>query len=197
MEEKVLVVKKNLIDSFGEGHNLILVEENEFKSVVNENIEFLLRRNAENDFTYKQVIPYVVFFYKDSIFCTFRKNKQTEKRLHSKLSIGIGGHINDNDVLISTGDIVERGMIRELNEEIYIYENINPMFVGIINNNEIEVDSVHVGACFFVTLETDNLEIKEDEKMDGQFVSLNYLDENYDRLEEWSKIVYDYIKGIS
>ena len=195
MDEKVLVIKKELVDAFGEGHKLIKVNYSDLMSVVNKSAEFMPRSSAETNFNYKQIIPYVIFRYNNEIFCTSRKQKQTEQRLHNKLSIGIGGHINDTDLNTEMDECFNHGMTREIHEEILVNDNINPVFIGVINNNEIEVDSVHVGVCFIVDLQSANVAVKETNKMTGKFENFNDLISNYSYLEEWSKIVVDSMVG--
>lgn len=193
MDEKVLVVRKSIIDKLGQGHCIIKIEEECFLSIINENAQFELRSQAESNYEYKQIIPYVVFFYKNQVFCTYRKTKQLESRLHNMLSIGIGGHINEGDLCLQDDCFFQRGMNREINEEVLLPESIHPQFVGIINHNEVDVDSVHVGVCYFVDLLLCNLKVNEDEKMYGEFVDIPFLYNNRSKFEEWSKIVIDYI----
>ena len=104
--------------------------------------------NAEINYEYKRIVLCIVFKYDDKIFCTSKKKKQTEHRLHDKLSIGIGTNINDKD--ISKNDFsFNWGIKREIEEEIFVKKPISPKFIGVINNNGIEMDSVHIGVCFF------------------------------------------------
>src|SRR5688572_9668213 len=58
---------------------------------------FVERRAAEQNSAWKQIIPYVVVRRGESILLLERKKKQGEVRLHGKLSIGVGGHINPVD----------------------------------------------------------------------------------------------------
>ena len=48
--------------------------------------------------TYKQIIPYMIFEYADNYFLMERKSTASEQRLKSKLSLGIGGHIRQEDL---------------------------------------------------------------------------------------------------
>ena len=58
---------------------------------------FLPRAQAEYDATVKQIIPYVLLRRGDAYFLLRRLKKQTETRLHDKLSLGVGGHINPTE----------------------------------------------------------------------------------------------------
>ena len=74
----------------------------------------------ESDSNYKQVIPYVLFTYKKSIFSYRRGKHGGEKRLHEKYSIGVGGHIAVEDRTLFSEDNIGYGdaMWREVAEEI-------------------------------------------------------------------------------
>ena len=64
--------------------------------------KYLPRDKMEQDPSYKQLIPYCIFQYTDPqggmhLFQYTRGKGQGEARLHSKRSIGIGGHISSLD----------------------------------------------------------------------------------------------------
>ena len=86
-------------------------------------------------------------------------------------------------------NIVIAGMLRELFEEVDIQCPYTYEFLGIINDNSSEVNSVHVGACFSVKLEGKACTVKETEKMHGFWVNKNEIDKYADGLEGWSKIL--------
>ena len=52
----------------------------------------------ETDPAYKQIIPYLVFTYENKYFLMQRQKKASETRLQSKYSLGIGGHIREEDM---------------------------------------------------------------------------------------------------
>ena len=58
---------------------------------------YMPRDLAEQDPSYKQLIPYCIFRHGDDIFCYTRGTAQGEARLHAKRSIGVGGHISTVD----------------------------------------------------------------------------------------------------
>ena len=80
---------------------------------------FLERPTAEKDPMFKQIIPYVLIEHRGRILAYQRTAKGNESRLHNKYSIGFGGHINDTD-LQPQSNILYTGMLRELNEEVYL-----------------------------------------------------------------------------
>ncbi|MEZ4462159.1 MAG: phosphoesterase [bacterium] len=130
------------------------------------NHAFDTRLSLEEDPSRKQVIPYVVISDGNAIFVTARKSTQNEARLHGKLSIGVGGHINEDDVR-AENDAIRAGMMRELHEELRIVCDTDPRFCGFINDDSNPVGRVHLGAVFFVIAQAGSVSVNETEKMDG------------------------------
>ena len=89
-------------------------------------ISFRPRSEVEEDPSFKQLIPYVIFRHHDeqgreTVFQYTRGTGQGEGRLHRKRSVGIGGHISLLDAdAASGGDPYKEGMQRELDEEVAI-----------------------------------------------------------------------------
>ena len=194
MSEMILVTDAKLIKGlYGESNEFLLsARENDFLDAVDKAHAFLPREEAEGDPSKKQIIAYCVIEKGDSVFMTKRLKKQTEKRLHDRHSIGVGGHINTSDVVDGI-NVVREGMLRELNEEVFIEPGFDAEFLGIINDNSSSVNSVHAGACYRIKLNGGDCSVKEVEKMEGFWVKKTDLINYYDRLEEWSQIVFNSI----
>ena len=188
MAEKVLVVDANLIkERYGSNASrLIAAEEAEFTALVNENYSFLERETAEADPSKKQIIPYCVVMHEGHIYMTQRTKKQTEKRLHNKRSVGVGGHINPPDTEAENALLF--GMKRELSEEMYVPEGYTYRFLGLINDDSSEVNSVHAGACYLIEVPSFDCSIKETDKMTGEWIKTEEIAEYYDGMEGWSLI---------
>jgi predicted NUDIX family phosphoesterase len=79
-----------------------LIKENSelLKSIVQNGL-FLRRGELEDNPTYKQIIPYAMISNKGSFYLYKRTSGQTEKRLHNKFSLGVGGHMNPRDPMES------------------------------------------------------------------------------------------------
>ena len=58
---------------------------------------FRPRYEVETDPSFKQLIPYCIFRHHGQVFHYKRGKLQGEGRLHSKRSIGVGGHISAED----------------------------------------------------------------------------------------------------
>src|SRR4051812_32184934 len=72
-------------------------------TVLESNGQWYPRNPAETDPTFRQVIPYVLTTNQSSgkYLLMTRVNKQAEQRLHGKRYIGVGGHIEKEDLLLA------------------------------------------------------------------------------------------------
>ena len=118
-DEIVFVVKRSTIlqepwQGF-KSENLDLCLKN-----IYENREFLLRPLMELDENYKQIVSYMIFKFEDKIFLMQRKSSASEQRLKNKLSIGIGGHIKQEDVLSDSIDFFQN---RSFDTSDILYQN--------------------------------------------------------------------------
>ncbi len=145
---------------------------------------FVDRAIAEVSPRWRQIIPYVVVRHGHSFFLLQRTRKQNEARLHDKLSLGIGGHINPGYDLLT-------GLRKELEEEVQIDDAFELVFAGILNDEATEVGRVHLGAVYVLHASSDRVRVLETEKMTGQWVPLAGLSERREAMESWSQIVYD------
>ena len=146
---------------------------------------FIDRPTAEVSPQYKQIIPYVVIRHADAYFLLQRTQKQTEARLHHKLSLGIGGHINPD-----TPDLLD-GLQKELEEEVEVAGDYDLTFVGILNDDTTDVGRVHLGAVYVLDAATDEVRVRETEKMTGRWTPRAELQQHREAMESWSQIVYD------
>lgn len=185
--EKVLVVKTDKLAKFISGKTGLLTEDREeMLDIIVNHHEFMDRPAAEEDPSYKQIIPYVVLTQKGRVFSTRRLNKGGESRLHGKLSIGIGGHINPVDET-DRRSVLMKGLERELDEEVYIQRRGQLVPRGFINDDGNGVGAVHLGLCFSMEVEGE-VSVKETEKLSGAWLSLQELKSEYDNMETWSQI---------
>jgi len=159
---------------------------------------FLRRSESEEDSSFKQIIPYAIISYKDSFYLFRRTSGQTEKRLHNKFSLGVGGHINpDNSVKLKEQYLTDE-LKRELYEEVKLLNDClieDIEFIGFINDDTIPVGSVHIGLLYNIHVSNKEVYINETDKMTADWIDKSNLAEFYDGMETWSKIAFDnYIK---
>lgn len=188
LTEEVLVVKTDLLN-LPQGNYLPKSDLlNKLLAVCAENYQFLSRPEAEVNPAYKQLIPYVTVVCQGKILCLERTAAQSESRLHGKVSLGVGGHINPVDKGDNLADIIARAMNRELQEELWLETNQQPAFLGLINDDSNSVGSVHLGMHYVLEVET-RTGIRETDKMTAVWLSFPQLEDLRPRMETWSQIL--------
>ncbi len=196
--EFVLVVKRyDLFDlSFPHGFRSLREHPEEVARYVRrirEKCFFMERRYAELDSSFKQVIPYCIVSTPGQKFMQVERLKaQGESRLHGKLSVGIGGHINPVD---HDGDALTEGCRRELQEELSFSGPYDAEAVGIINDESQDVGSVHFGVVFHARFEDEKVSIGETDHARGALLTRDELlarfDKEPERYESWSSLILE------
>ena len=155
---------------------------------------FQPRPDMEIDPSFKQIIPYVIFQCGDRVFRYTRGKTQGEARLHAKVSIGVGGHVDEADADgRATRDAYQIALLRELDEEV-IRESEGVMtIVGLINDDSSPVGRVHLGVVHRFELEHPRVKAREEGLADAGFVTIESLAAEFDRLETWSQIALEYV----
>lgn len=186
-DELILVVKRNeLFKDTKAWQGIIKCNFDNYLEIIQNKKEFLPRSLMETDFSYKQIIPYLVFTYDNKLFLMQRKSQASETRLKNKFSLGIGGHIRQEDM--STDSIIDWAK-REFHEEVN-YNNdlkINPL--GIINDDFNDVGKVHLGFVFLLEGNSDQIKVKSELK-DGKLLSYDECKQYYNNMESWSQIIF-------
>lgn len=185
-EEKVYVVTP---DTFVElDDKFSYMPKFDYKIYNNKGV-YVQRTLAENSNQFLQIIPYVIC-KKDDKYLAYKRLRQSgEKRLHGYYSLGIGGHINENDGYINP---IENGLKREWEEEVTA--DIKYMkFIGVIKNVCSNL-SDHVGFIFFC--EVENAKIKEIDKYSEVWMTKAQLYNNILLFEDWAKYIIDQIDVI-
>ncbi|MGD9633475.1 MAG: phosphoesterase, partial [Pirellulales bacterium] len=142
-EEKVLVVPTSLFRELGYFQGFS-TDVNRYlpRLLEGDEIEYLPRGRMEDDPSYKQLIPYVLFRWIDDdgrtqIFQYQRGGGMGERRLHAKRSVGVGGHISSLDAAAGhLNHVYREGMQRELAEEVAIDTPYTESIAGLINDDE-------------------------------------------------------------
>jgi predicted NUDIX family phosphoesterase len=160
-----------------------------------QNSLFRKRNESEENPSFKQIIPYAIISYKDSFYLFKRTSRQTEKRLHNKFSLGVGGHMNPGNSMESKEKYLIDELKRELFEEVKLLngcliENIE--FIGFINDDTIPVGRVHIGLLYNIRVSNQDVYINEPDKMTAVWIEKPNLAEFYEGMETWSKITFDY-----
>jgi predicted NUDIX family phosphoesterase len=158
------------------------------------NYSFRSRAVVEEDPSFKQIIPYVIVRFEDRYLLLQRTSRQTEKRLHGKLSIGIGGHINDLETAGAHKNILHAGLERELEEEIHLTGQRRSLdLAGIISDDSTPVGQVHLGLIFLLETDSPEFMVNEADLMTAEWAGADQLRGCHDRMETWSQIAFDQI----
>lgn len=147
------------------------------------------RSEAEQDPTWKQLIPYLVLRDGDRLWLMRRTRAGGDPRLHERYTIGVGGHLNPED-----GDVVA-GLRREFDEELDAPWEPAFRLLGVLNDDEDPVGAVHVGLVYETDAAGRPVAIRETHKLEGAFASMDEVEAVRDRLETWSQLVLDHLQG--
>jgi predicted NUDIX family phosphoesterase len=189
--EQVLVIPRSHFNLLGSFQGFSANGSSYLSSFLNPTVNFFMARpEAELDPSHKQLIPYCLFTYNQKILRYRRGSSSGEKRLASKSSIGIGGHINPID--LADQHMTYEGYInalnREIQEELHFQGTFTHEVIGLINDDSSEVGAVHLGVIHLVKLSTDLVRSNEDSIVDIEFLTLAQLQAEKESLESWSQI---------
>lgn len=198
--EEVLVVPRALFEEIGtfEGIRTEGLDAAVSRLLDPANHFFIDRAAAEEDPSHKQLIPYCIFRCGDRILHYTRGKSGGESRLHAKISIGVGGHVNPIDTGNGrTGpDAYNAAVTREIEEELDLPEEHQHRIIALLNDDSNPVGQVHLGIVHIVDLKADSVTSREDALTDLKFTPLSELNGPlFDRLETWSQFCIRYLSG--
>lgn len=195
-DEQILVVKADILFKNGKWQGLKTDNLEYYLDLIKNNCEFKRRGDMENDPSWQQVIPYILFNYQDKYFLYRYLQKAGEQRLRNDYIIGVGGHINKDDVNGSS-DVLNAGRDREWDEEVSYSGNLEKKLVGILNDDRRPVEAVHLGLIYVFKGDTPDLAIKEFDKMAGELTRIDELGAKLAGTEGWAPLIYDeYLKNL-
>jgi predicted NUDIX family phosphoesterase len=193
--EHVLVVRRADVFPDGAWHGFVRDGLERCQEVIRTRSFFMPRAEVEDDPSYQQIIPYVVFRHRLHYLLTRRLKASSEKRLRQQYSMGIGGHINPGD--LDHGDPIYDGLKREWEEEVEYAGSFEARLLGLINDDSAPVSKVHLGVVFLVDGDRPDIAIRETSKLSGELLTLEEMRIYYLEMESWSQIVYDRLVGNS
>jgi predicted NUDIX family phosphoesterase len=155
-----------------------------------EHLSYRPRSEVESDPSFKQLIPYVVLRCAGELFHYTRGRSGTESRLRAFRSVGIGGHISQEDGAIAT-DPYRTGMLRELAEEVQIQSPWTETPLGFIYDGRSPVGEVHIGIVHLLELEEPLVWPREAAIDEAGFAPLGDLLRRREEFETWSQFVLE------
>jgi len=172
------------------------------------------RKQAENNSNFRHIISYSAILCQRKIALYQRAGSET--RLHGSLSIGFGGHVTTEDIVLkhevsSTLDglydimeiagainidaTVRKALRRELEEEVGLQSDDFER-IGLITLDKTPVDFVHVGVAFSTKVETFDMVRTSFEIKEISWVSKQELKEiaAKGKLESWSCKLLEFLE---
>jgi predicted NUDIX family phosphoesterase len=187
--ERVLVVPRDVLPDGAAWHGVRTEGIATALEAIDRHGRFEPRAAMERDPGHKQVIPYLVLRDGPDYFLMRRTRAGADARLHDRWSIGVGGHLNPGD-----GDLAG-GLRREWREELDAGFDPEFAIVGLLNDDTTEVGSVHVGVVYEAQALGRPVRIRETDKLSGAFAAPADVAAVADRLETWSRLVFDALEA--
>lgn len=211
--EFVLVVPRTMLFPESTPHGLVLFDGARPAEAVHACVAshgfFVEREHAERTPALKQVIPYSIVVRHGradgpEVLCLRRTARGGEARLHDKLSIGVGGHINPEDMPDGSkgpqgsnapegrAAVIAAATQREVFEEELIVDGpFEVHAVGLLNDDSNPVGAVHVGFVQVITVEG-SVRVREVDQLEGSFRALSSLERMLAEganFETWSSLL--------
>ena len=201
MEEQVLVVERKIIEDIGMFNGLAFDVSRYLDEIFAPSApRFIPRSQAENDPSYKQIIPYVIMSCNGKYLTYVRGQRAGEKRLVGNRSIGIGGHINPIDDMPLFSNFYETYLTavkREVDEEVSVESNHTDDIVALLNDESNEVGSVHLGIVHYWVLDEPKVSKREQMITQMSFMTADELHQARDTMETWSGLCTDSLDKIT
>jgi len=137
LSERVLVVPSSEFDALGRFQGFSPEADRYLNALlVPELATFRARSEVEDDPSFQQIIPYVIFRSGELVFTYVRGKSGGETRLRKLRSIGVGGHVAEADAEgRGTVEAYDLALLRELEEEVEIASPGQIRRVGLINDD--------------------------------------------------------------
>jgi predicted NUDIX family phosphoesterase len=193
--EEILVISRQLFDELGAFQGIKTDVDGYLEAILDPaNNFFMDRGKAEDDPSFKQIIPYALFHHNGKYLHYTRGKSGGESRLHAQGSVGVGGHINPVD---ERADPLGKatylaGVEREIDEELNITGGHKNRIVGLLNDDSNDVGKVHLGVVHIFDLESEDVTSAEDALANLAFQSSEDLTGKlHGSLETWSRFCVD------
>ncbi len=169
---------------------------------------FVERARAEVTPAWKQPIPYALVYGPQGVLCLRRKRAGSEARLHDKLSIGVGGHVEpidlpDADNPADRTGLLARTALRELHEELILEgaaADAEVRLLGLLNDDTNPVGAVHLGlVCAVHVADTAAVRVREEDILEGEFLTPAELLARHEQganFESWTELLLPHLESL-
>jgi predicted NUDIX family phosphoesterase len=187
-EERVLCFERKLLEDLGVFQGLSLDVEKYLPIVTaSKNILYRNRSEDELDRRNKKLNPYELVICNGKILRYRRGKGGGEKRLHGLFSVGVGGHISEEDNGLFAESVgYHDSMRRELMEEVAI-EGAKDVAVALINDDSSEVGYVHFGVVHVLEVSSEDVAGNRSGILAPEFVPISDVTKDLSEYESWSK----------
>src|SRR5215471_1409672 len=196
-EERVLCFERKLLEALGVFQGLSLQVEKYLPVVTSSShLVYRNRTEAELDKRFKQLIPYVLIICNGKILRYRRGRGGQETRLHGLYSVGIGGHISDEDHgLFSSSAGYQDGMRREISEEVAV-DGVKEAAVAVINDDSTDVGRVHFGVVHIMHVAAETVAGGRSGIVGPEFVPIAAVLKDLSPYESWSRFCLENLEQL-
>lgn len=158
------------------------------------------RAQLETMPAYRQIIPYVTLQFEDHYVKYTRTPAGGESRLHGKVSIGLGGHVDFSDLIavnnsVKLKETLEKSARREVAEELTGVDCESKEWIGLLVDNDSSVGKVHIGVVARWRLHSAPHGSAEEAIGETGLTTLPELQRmERERLETWSSLLSDWLQ---
>ncbi len=157
------------------------------------------RKVLESDEMFRQIIPYIVLRNGRRLLVYRRSTAGAEKRLHGLLSIGLGGHIDLSDIVVSSGELdlwptLRAAADRELREELGKVSVQSHTWIGVLTEDATSVGRVHLGVVGVCVIDDDVVEPADEAVCDVRWAEVGTLEYASDAMESWSAMLLSHFE---
>ena len=195
--EKVLAIPTKKLYEKGKWNGFRASNLPWYRHLVSKGASFFDRSKIETDISLKQIIPQILFIYKNKIFFHQTTPHGGESRLHNLYPIFLGGHVNPIDAKPGQ-DLLDAAAEREFYEEVnYGGKIINKKFVGVVNKlTGNQVNEVHVGFVFIFRGDNGSIRTQEKQAKNIGLLTLEELKPYLNKMTYWSRLVFPHLKKL-
>jgi predicted NUDIX family phosphoesterase len=197
----ILAVAANAVPSTFQQTQFRPLSESDLLSTIRQAGLWIGPRSAlEESPAYRQVIPYVLLAVRGKIIRYTRTSAGLESRLHGRVSVGIGGHVDLSDLIITDNEIdlsatLLKAAEREVREEIGLVKWLARKWIGLVIDNSSAVGRVHIGVVAIWYLPALPSAAPEDALADLSLCSLDEVWGDRMLIEPWSELIVSYLRA--
>jgi predicted NUDIX family phosphoesterase len=206
MKKPALVIKRDLLPQAPEGHVTIYPVPVNFFLLPTQLADRVGSLSCEENPSLQQIIPYMVVINENNELFTYSRGQASgEEKLKTKLSIGLGGHIDAcAPEGVTNHEWFTQEARRELAEEVGILsEDVAITYSGLLfdrqhhktEDGKTYVGQVHCGLLSFIRVRKSEVtKLEQGVIENGQWLSVPDLQDSLtnSRLEDWSRAALSY-----